>query len=75
MKRLKLLAITAPLVAAGLTLAAPGVNGSQEAQAYQWQYYISNTGAYCEGCCGVNSLCCSIGFPCSVKAPAESPGG
>lgn len=63
------------LGAAALLLGAPGLGARQEAQAAQWQLYLSNNGAYCTGCCASGSLCCSINFPCSVPAPDTPPGG
>jgi hypothetical protein len=72
---IKLLALAAPLLAAGATFAAPAVDPGQEAQSAQWQMVLSNTGIYCEGCCAVGSLCCSINYPCRVDAPADPAGG
>ena len=72
----RLLKIAVPLFAAGaLTLGSAAVDPRQEAQADQWQMYLSNNGVYCEGCCRPGSLCCTINAPCRVSAPEEPAGG
>lgn len=73
--RIKLLALVAPLLVAGATLASPAVDADQTAHSAQWQMILSNEGVYCEGCCAPGSLCCSINFPCRVSAPQDPPGG
>ena len=63
------------LAAAAFTFGAPAVDARQEAHADLWQFHISPIGAYCEGCCKPNSLCCNLPQPCRVTAPEEPTGG
>ena len=56
-------------IAGGLILGEAAVRPSQEAQADNWQYWMSPDGVWCEGCCsGGPVLCCSSAYPCRIDA-------
>jgi hypothetical protein len=49
------------LMVLGEATARPG----QVARADDWQWYISNVGEYCEGCCSIQgSFCCRFSDAC-----------
>lgn len=57
--------------AAALSLGEAVVRDTQVAHADNWQYYASNLGGYCEGCCSARSICCEVGYACKVPAGEE----
>ena len=55
-------------IAGGLIFGEAAVRPSQEAQADNWQYWISPEGSWCEGCCsGGTVLCCPSNNPCRIE--------
>ena len=47
----------------------------QAAHADNWQYYLSNLGEYCEGCCATGSLCCRFNDACRREPLRPSTSG
>lgn len=62
-----MIAAVAAVLASAMVFGEAAVRPEQTALAVQWQYYISNTGEYCEGCCSSGSLCCDIGAACRYQ--------
>lgn len=61
-------AVAVVVAAAGMLMGEPLVRPDRTAQADSWQYFLSNVGAYCEGCCwGGGHLCCSSSSACRIE--------
>ncbi len=56
------------VIAGGLILGEAAVRPAQEAQADNWQYYLSPHATHCEGCCsGGPVLCCAASEKCRIQ--------
>jgi hypothetical protein len=56
------------VIAVGLVLGEAAVRPSQEAQADNWQYYLSPQWTGCMGCCsGGPVLCCTASEKCRIQ--------
>ena len=67
-------ALGAAALCAAMVLGEAVVDPGKTASADKWQYYMSNSGDYCEGCCSIpNSLCCNFSDACR-RTPLQ-PGG
>lgn len=60
-------AVAVLATSAGMLFGEAMIRPEKTAQADSWQYFLSNVGAYCEGCCwGGNNLCCSSSNRCRI---------
>lgn len=58
--------LAVPLIASTLLLGDAAARPSQQAEADDWNWYISPQVIYCEGCCKGGLLCCSDSRPCRI---------
>lgn len=58
--------LAVPLFASTLLLGDAAARPSQQAQAAEWNWYVSPDVIYCEGCCTEGLLCCYDSRPCRI---------
>lgn len=49
-----------------MVLAEPATGTEKTAEAAYWQFYLSSSGSYCEGCCSPGSYCCDLDSECKI---------
>lgn len=68
MTRFSKLAFATFVIAGGLLLGEAAVRPAQEAQADNWEYWLSPTWTGCMGCCsGGPVLCCTASEKCRIQ--------